>query len=524
MDKINDLWKKFRRHRYSIPLLLLLTVWLSFFYKLGEAPLFDRDEGAFSEATREMLERNDYISTYLNDEPRYDKPILIYWFQAVSVMVFGVNEFAFRFPSAVFAAFWVLSVYIFTGQFHDKKTAWASAFITATSFWVVVIGRAAIADALLNLFIALSIFDIYRYYRLNKSKYIYRTHWWIGLSVLTKGPIGVIIPVVVSFLFFIIKKDFRRWIVAVLNPIGLLILILLVLPWYGAQYMKEGQAFIDGFFFKHNVNRFLSPMEGHGGALFYYIPVVLLIVLPFSSLTVRIFGRIRNALSDDFDLLLWIWFLFVFVFFSISGTKLPHYVLHGSTALFILLAKYRHLLKSRLLTLLPALILFILLFFLPDIIHITIPRLNDDFVKAILQDSDHLFGLKYRFWMGGALAGILALMFLRSLSNWKSLIVAGLIQVWIMTHLLIPTVGHAQQDAVKEAALLFKDSSEPIVMWGLDNPSFSVYLQKATPWRAPETGELVVTKVTRLNKLKQEYRVLYQKGGIVVAKIEEKMD
>jgi 4-amino-4-deoxy-L-arabinose transferase-like glycosyltransferase len=111
-----------------VPVLLVFTFWLSFFYNLGDVPLFDRDEGAFSEATREMFERNDFISTYLNGEPRYDKPILIYWFQAASVSLFGMNEFGFRFPSAVFASLWVLAVYLFTRRELDPdrglKAAW----------------------------------------------------------------------------------------------------------------------------------------------------------------------------------------------------------------------------------------------------------------------------------------------------------------------------------------------------------------------------------------------------------------
>jgi len=79
-------------------------VLVSFFLFLGDAPLFDVDEGAFSEATLEMFQRGDFLSTYLNGQPRYDKPILIYWLQAASVAAFGANEFAFRFPSAARAS------------------------------------------------------------------------------------------------------------------------------------------------------------------------------------------------------------------------------------------------------------------------------------------------------------------------------------------------------------------------------------------------------------------------------------
>lgn len=90
----------------ALPLLALLL-------SLGSAPLFDRDEGAFSEATREMLARGDFLSTWLDGEPRYDKPILIYWLQALAVLLLGVNEWAFRLPSALAACGWAWAVWAF---------------------------------------------------------------------------------------------------------------------------------------------------------------------------------------------------------------------------------------------------------------------------------------------------------------------------------------------------------------------------------------------------------------------------
>src|SRR5215470_9063763 len=93
--------------------LTLVAVALSFFFALGRSPLFDVDEGAFSQATMEMFERGDFLFTYLNGQPRYDKPILVYWLQAASVAVLGVREFAFRFPSALCASLWVLLTFWF---------------------------------------------------------------------------------------------------------------------------------------------------------------------------------------------------------------------------------------------------------------------------------------------------------------------------------------------------------------------------------------------------------------------------
>src|ERR671929_2181572 len=93
--------------------LAALAVIASFFWLLGAAPLFDVDEGAFSQATLEMFERGDFLSTYLNGEPRYDKPILVYWLQAAGVALLGPTEWAFRLPSALCASAWALATFLF---------------------------------------------------------------------------------------------------------------------------------------------------------------------------------------------------------------------------------------------------------------------------------------------------------------------------------------------------------------------------------------------------------------------------
>src|SRR3954465_11823731 len=106
--------------------LAVITVAASFFWMLGAAPLFDVDEGAFSEATLEMFQRGDFLSTYLNGEPRYDKPILIYWLQAASAAVFGVTEFAFRLPSALCAALWAGLTFLFARRAFGARHALAA--------------------------------------------------------------------------------------------------------------------------------------------------------------------------------------------------------------------------------------------------------------------------------------------------------------------------------------------------------------------------------------------------------------
>ena len=169
------------------------------------APLFDRDEGAFSEATREMVESGNYVSTTLNGEPRYDKPILTYYVQAVGVAILGWNEAGLRLHSALAAVLWVLVVWGFARREWDDTTGWVAGIITATSLWVMVIGRAATADALLNLFLALTLFDLYRFWKERRRAPLYRVFLWSALGFLTKGPVAVAIPLAAAFLLALVR-------------------------------------------------------------------------------------------------------------------------------------------------------------------------------------------------------------------------------------------------------------------------------------------------------------------------------
>src|SRR5712664_1699667 len=103
--------------------LAVAAVIASFYWMLGAAPLFDVDEGAFSQATLEMFERGDFLSTYLHGEPRYDKPILVYWLQAAAVALLGPREWAFRLPSGICATLWAWLRYLFVRRHYDAERA-----------------------------------------------------------------------------------------------------------------------------------------------------------------------------------------------------------------------------------------------------------------------------------------------------------------------------------------------------------------------------------------------------------------
>ncbi len=499
------------------PVLLGAALLLCFVYNLGAPPLFDLDEGAFSAATWEMLKRGDFITTYLNGELRFDKPILIYWLQAASVSLFGVSEWALRLPSAIAASLWVVAVFSFARSQMDATTGLAAGLIAAFSTGVVVIGRAATADALLNLFITLTLLDIIRYFDRPSFLLRNRVYLWMGLGLLTKGPIAIVVPLVVSFLYVAVQKRWQDWVRALFNPLGWVIMLVIALPWYILEYMAQGQAFIDGFFLKHNVGRFSSTMEGHGGSVLYYLPVVLLVILPFSGLLLRILPRIKQALHEPLDLWLWIWFGFIFLFFSFSNTQLPHYLLYGVTPLFLLMAKYRDDLRSKSLAYLPILVWLALLVLLPDIFPMVASRASDEYTQVLAQRVDSVFGMSYRIGLVVAFVITLGLFLWREKPVWQGLLIAGVLHTLVIVQWVGPAAGELIQQPVKTAAKLAGQYDETIVMWRLNMPSFTVYREHITPRRDPQPGELVFTRIDALSDL-GAHEVIYQEGGIVLAR------
>src|SRR6185295_7912967 len=165
---------------------------------------------------------------------------------------------------------------------------------------------------------------------------------------------------------------------------GIALFLLIAAPWYAVILYKEGWAFVEGFIMKHNVQRFGQPLQSHGGSLVYYLPVVLLASLPHTGLFVRIFLKLKTLWKDDLQCYLLMWFAFVFVFFSLSGTKLPHYVLYGMSGMFVLMALQAGESPSRWWLAAPVGLFFAFLLALPWAIELAASRTADAYYREAL--------------------------------------------------------------------------------------------------------------------------------------------
>ena len=507
------------------PWMLAAIVAFAFFWQLGTFPLVDVDEGAFTEATREMIAGGNYITPQKDGEPRYDKPILTYWAQAAAVRLLGCNELALRLPSAIASSLWVLALWLFVRARLDARTATVAGMVMALSLQVTLIGKAAIADALLNLFIALSFFELYRFYARpaagRHAAPVLRAYLWMGLGFLTKGPVAVFFPVLVSLLFFWSEGALRHWLKAALAPLGWLIFVLVAGPWYLAIYLDDGPAFFASFFLTHNAGRFGEALQGHRGFFGYYFAVLPVILLPFTGWFLRLLPDWRAAWADPLARFLWLWFLVVFVFFSFSGTKLPHYRLYGCTPLVILMARHRDLLAGRWLAFVPPLILVTLMLLLPWVSRVAAALTTGAYETALFAEGIPLLGWTY---LGEVLAGGLALVGLLRWSGpplWQRLILAGIVQGLLLGGVLAPRVLDVMQAPVKEAALLARRLDLPTVAFHTSLPSFSVYRGASVPSRLPRPGELVFLRVDKLPQLARavpalQLALVYRRGPVAL--------
>lgn len=487
------------------------------FLALGVPPLFDLDEGAFTASTLEMFLRGDFLSSYLMGAPRHDKPILTYWLQALSVSIFGFNEWGWRFPSALAAAAWIGLTHAFVARVADRETALAAALVIATAAGLVVIQRAATADALLNLWLAAAGYAAWLWLSEGQPAWRDASHAAMALGFLTKGPIAVLVPAGAVFLWCASRREpmrFFRWAFA---PKALALFLAIAAPWFVVQTWLEGPAFLAGFFLKHNVQRFSFAMEGHGGSLLYYLPVVLLSLMPHTGLLLAAAWRLRAIWRDDLLRYGLIWFGLVFVLFSASATKLPHYVYYGYSGLTLLLARQAALDTHRGLLLLPGTLLFILMLLLPELFASQLPRLKPD-DQLLASNLSAVFGSAYRLGFGGALAASLALFILPRPHLRLGLYTNGMLAALGLIMLLIPAVGEVQQGPIRQAGRLAADLEGPLVMYGINTPSFQTYAGRLVERRPPRPGDLVFTRESHLQDL-PDAKVIFRERSYILARI-----
>lgn len=295
---------------------------------LGSAQLFDWDEINFAESAREMLVTGDYFRVQINYQPFWEKPPLFFWMQAASMSVFGVNEFAARLPNALCGIASLVVLYSMGSKLYDARFGWLWALAYLGSVLPHFYFKSGIIDPVFNLFIFTGI-----YFLSTAAETVPDKRWrvffiagaWIGLGVLTKGPVAYLVATLVLFVFAAVKK-----LKSVVSVSEFLIYTAsagaVALVWYGTELVLHGAWFIEAFL-SYQAGIFSSSVAGHGQPWYYHIVVLFFGVFPSSMLAFGAFGK-READSEaqqNFKLWMTIFFFVVLTIFSAATTKIVHY-------------------------------------------------------------------------------------------------------------------------------------------------------------------------------------------------------
>lgn len=342
---------------------LLLFLASLVFYSVGNGtlPLIDRDEPRFSEASREMLQRNDWVVPFFNGRERYDKPPLIYWAQAASYKLFGENSFAARFPAVLFAACCISVVLAWGSRMWGAATGWRAAAIFGLCLQMLIHGRSAVADMPMVLFSTLAAWMGWEMFSpISPAKALSEDakpsplmgaawYFWIalGFGFLAKGPIAW---VPLGMLWFVVWRRKETGRVSVHWVFGSLLMLVIVGSWGIPALIRTHGEFASVGLGKHVGARYVMAMEGHGaksslgwfGSLPFYFVTAFLSFFPWSIWLPGLvcFHWRKRKEWDAAELYLVTGVILVFAIFTLSRTKLPHYTLPAFPFLALLLARW----------------------------------------------------------------------------------------------------------------------------------------------------------------------------------------
>jgi 4-amino-4-deoxy-L-arabinose transferase-like glycosyltransferase len=326
-------------------LALLLVTLILYVPGTASLPLMDRDEPRFAHATVEMMERGEWLIPYFNNEYRFDKPPLTYWWMRLHYNLFGIHELAARLHTVV--AVWLVALAIFrmACDLFSRRAAWWAALGWLTCLQALVHGRLCVADMPMVLAVTLTMAATMALLtNPSPSEKRFSGLWWllwisVGAGFLTKGPIALLVPALSlalwRFAFWRKPAPWRR----LQAGTGLLLALALVAAWGIPALIQTGGKFWDVGMGEHVVKRGTQAFNGRIVLPFYYFLTAFLSLLPWIAFLPAIIRHTRAHWSAPVSLLV-SWFAAPYLIFLLYATQLPHYVMPGFPAFFLLMGAF----------------------------------------------------------------------------------------------------------------------------------------------------------------------------------------
>ena len=351
VNKIAGFCKKYID--YLIVIFLALIFYFIFFHNIGTYALMDVDETRYVAMARDMFNTKDFMTLYLNGEYFFEKPPLYFWQECLSFAIFGkVNEWTARFPVALLGFIFSFVVYFTSKKRINREFGIISSLILATSLEFIILSKYAILDIVLTFYVGLALIVYFQTFFCGKKQK--KFYWWTfylftGLAVMAKGIPGFVIPVGTVFFTSIITKRFKETFKPIYFLPGLILFLIIVLPWHIIMLNKYNPLFYDEYIIKHHLHRFLNTADNEIGRkqpFYYYLLTLLWGFFPWIYSTIAVLIEklknykeitiLKTVKSFDFNefdnvhkslILCLISTIWIFLFFTSSSTKLVTYIL-----------------------------------------------------------------------------------------------------------------------------------------------------------------------------------------------------
>ncbi len=310
------------------PIIVFIISLILFSSGIRRSSIYILDESKNAQCAWEMLTYDHLITPTFNGELRTDKPPLHYYFMMIGYKLFGKSAFGARIFSSIFGSIFMLIFFRFLSRNSSKQHAWWTMIVLWSSIHFVLEFHLAVPDPYLITCIGLSL--IYFFEAIEKQIFTSATlmYIFVALGILAKGPIGILLPGFIMLTYLLITKQFKWKIIKKLYPLyGVIIVATIAIPWYYMVYRETNGVWLNEFFFNHNIGRFESTKEGHGGFVLLTLLYYFMGFVPYVFFIIPFIKYLKNAQKNKLLLFSVITTICFILFFSISSTKLPNYAM-----------------------------------------------------------------------------------------------------------------------------------------------------------------------------------------------------
>ena len=513
-------------------LIVLVFGFIIFIFGLGSTGLVDETPPLFAAAARAMSESGDWLTPKVNGIFRFDKPPLIYWLMGFFYSLpkneiwDSLGTYSARLPSALGSLFLMLMIGDTLFCWPQKRDSqFLSPIVASLGFalspLIIIWSRTAVSDALLTGTLGISLLLFWRRMASENNDQCISAWIFLGFAILTKGPVAFVLATLTITSFLFIQKDWRCLLSKIHLRKGLFITILISVPWYILELIKEGKPFWENFFGYHNFQRFTSVVNNHSEPFWFFLYIMILASLPFTPFLFHgIFEAFKDFLKSSkencnvtetlytYSLC---WLTSVLIFFSISATKLPSYWLPAVPAAAILISNSFISLKNTNKSYLYLCIFSILILFGVSITfffsNIWLSSINDPEMPNLtseLINSGIIFKARLLFSLFSILAIILF-----SLKS-KNILLYLQIFILIGQSFLMPPIRKLADTSrqlplrnISKLILGIREGNETLAMIGIRKPSLHYYSRQLVFYE-PNTKEGVINLSERLNNDKRE--------------------